>query len=420
LRNSKIIKKITLFLFLFSVLAPAGLSQNILSEQSNIKSLLSPEGKVLYGNEPNSILVIDYPENINRIEEYLKMVDIPPQQVLIEARIVEVRLEGEHALGINWSVFAENGGLTLGEFQVGSTYPGSPGDIEQNIDYKYTYYPPGTTTTQEEPFTIAILNEHMNAVLRMLSNTLDTNILSAPRITTINNRAAEIKIIESIPWAEPSVTVSETGVTTITWTSHFEEVGIVLRVVPTITEDGQISLLLQPEVSEQTGNFELTVTQGSSQIPYTIPIIDKRSVGTKVVVGNKQTLVIGGLIKETNTKGVTKVPILGDIPLLGWFFKSKKETKEKKELLIFVSPTIITPQVMARMEKEERLGIGKWYMKERVEREKAILEIEGEEKERVISHISDRKKLEELKRKVKDLINKINKINKRSKRRSLY
>jgi type II secretory pathway component GspD/PulD (secretin) len=305
----------------------------------------------------------------------------------------------------------------MGQFRVGSTYPGSPGALEQDINYKYTYYPPGTTTTQEEPFTIAIFDDNINVVLRMLSNSLDTNILSAPRITTVNNRPAEIKIIESIPWAEPSVAVSDAGTTTVSWTSHFEEVGITLRVVPTITEDGQISLLLQPEVSEQTGNFELTVTQGTSEIPYTIPIIDKRILGTKVVIGNKQTLVIGGLIKETHTKGVTKVPILGDIPGIGWFFKSKKDTKEKKELLIFVSPTIITPGVMARMEKEEKLGIGRWYMEDREEREKALLEVEGEEKEKVISHISDRQKLRELKRKVKNLINKINKINKRNKRR---
>ncbi len=371
---------------------------------SDIKSLLSSEGKVLYGSEPNSILVIDYPENLRRIEEYLKMIDVPPKQVLIEARVVEVRLQGENSLGINWQAFAEKGGFEIGQFRIGST-PGGP--LEQNIPYKSTYYPPGSTasTSVEEPFTITVFDENINVVLKALANSYDTNILSAPRITTVNNRPAEIKIIQKLPWAEPEVEMSDQGIA-ITWDINFEEVGIILKVTPTVTDDGKIAMELQPEVSEKVDDYQLTVVQGSTQIPYTVPVIDKRSADTKVVIGNGQTLIIGGLIKEKNIKGVTKVPILGDIPLLGWFFKSKKDTRDKTELLIFVSPTIVTPKVMAYMKNKEELGVGKWYFERRKKEEKRLKKLYQIKEKDLISRIdslekkiknfsSQRKKLEE-------------------------
>ena len=374
-----------LFLLFLHIYAWGGIA-------SNINSLLSSEGKILYGSEPNSILVIDYPENLKRIEEYLRMIDVPPKQVLIEARVVEVRLQGESSLGVNWQAFAEKGGFEIGQFRIGST---KGGPLEQNIPYKSTYYPPGSTA-EEEPFTITVFDENINVVLKALANSYDTNILSAPRITTVNNRPAEIKIIQKLPWAEPEVEMSDQGIA-ITWNINFEEVGIILKVTPTITDDGKIVMELEPEVSEKVGDYELTVVQGATQVPYTVPIIDKRSADTKVVIGNGQTLIIGGLIKEKNTKGVTKVPILGDVPLLGWFFKSKKDTKDKTELLIFVSPTIVTPQVMAYMKKKEELGIGKWYFDERKKEKKRIEETSWMEKKDLVF------KIESLEKKIKDI-----------------
>ncbi|MFH1339339.1 MAG: hypothetical protein ABIH40_05810 [Candidatus Omnitrophota bacterium] len=344
---------------------------------SDVQVLLSNQGKVLFGSEPNSIMVIDYPENIQRVQEYLEMVDVPAQQVLIEARVVEVKLQGEHALGINWSAFAEKGGFEMGQFRVGSTAGGA---LEQTIPYKPTYYPPAQTVTGEEsPFTVTIFDENINIVLKALANSLNTNILSAPRVTTVNNREAEIKVVQKLPWAEPEVEMSDAGIA-ITWSVNFEEVGIVLKAMPTISEDGKITMVLEPEVSEKVGDYELKVIQGEIEVPYTVPIIDKRSAQTKVIIGDGQTLIIGGLIKEKITKGVTKVPLLGDIPGLGWFFKSKRDIKDKTELLIFVSPTIITPQVLTRMATEEKMGIGKWYMQEREKKEKELSEYLPEEK----------------------------------------
>ncbi|MFA7677585.1 MAG: hypothetical protein WCY34_05380, partial [Candidatus Omnitrophota bacterium] len=319
---------------------------------SNVKKLLSGDGKVLFGDEPNSLMVIDYPENIQKVEEYLAMVDVSPQQVHIEARVVEVKLEGESSLGVNWTLFANKGGLKIGDFDM---YSGSPTDgITQAIPYKPTYYPPNTTTASETPFTLTIANDNINVVMQALANEYDTDILSAPSITTVNNREAEIRIIERYPWAEPEVSTTEGG-TDVGWTVNFEDAGIILKVTPTISENGKISMDIQPEVSEKTSDYTLTVTTPASEnIEYTIPIIETRQARTKVVVGNKQTLIIGGLIKNKAIEGETKVPLLGDIPYLGYLFKSKKKLYEKTELVIFVSPTVITSQEIDYVTSQER------------------------------------------------------------------
>lgn len=401
--------KTTLFSLLLSVLC--SLFSYVYGQEvsTDIKSLLSSQGKVVYGDEPNSIMVIDYPQNLQRVAEYLKAIDTPPQQVLIEARVVEVKLQKEHALGVNWSLFAEKGYMPLAsKFRVGSNPIAGlrPGPLTQTIPFKPTFFPPGQSTSgQETPFTISIFDDNINVVVQTLANSLDTNILSAPRVTTVNNRQAEIKIIQRLPWAEPTLTET-TGATggssvSVTWKINFEEVGIILKATPTINDDGKVAMVLEPEVSEKTSDLTLTVKQGDATQTYTVPIIDKRTASTKVVIGNGQTLIIGGLIKDKTTQGVSKIPLLGDIPGLGYLFKSKKDTRDKTELLIFVSPKIITPNEFVQMAKEENLLWNKNYPQERQRQIKKHIETEQEKKKK---HETLSTKAEMLSQKQKALI----------------
>lgn len=365
---------------------------------SDIKTLLSSEGKVLYGEEPNSIVVVDYPENIHRVTEYLEALDVAPRQVFIEARVVEVKLQKEHSLGVNWKAFMDRGYMPIGRFKAGAALTAAdlgvmPQNLEQTIGYKPTFYPPAQTADgQESPFTFAIFDDNISIVLKTLAASLDTNILSAPRITTVNNREAEIKVITKLPWAEPQVTVSDTGTVTVTWTVNFEDVGITLKVTPTINEDGNITMALAPEISEKVSDYRLTVTQGATSVPYTVPIIDKRTASTKVVVGNGQTLIIGGLIKDKTTGGESKIPFLGDIPVIGYLFKSTKNIKDKSELLIFVSPTVVTANEYVRMAKEKRYGLNKPYADEEEGKRRDIIKSEATEdrkKEKLIVQLEE-------------------------------
>lgn len=348
---------------------------------NNIKTLLSSEGKVLYGNEPNSIVVIDYPENIQRVADFLDILDTPPAQVLIEARVVEVKLQKEHSLGVNWKIFTDKGYMPMGRFKAGSSALGlQPGLLEQTIGYKSTYSPPAQTATGlESPFTFAIFDDNISLVLQTLAASLDTDILSAPRVTTVNNHEAEIKVVQSLPYSIPTLSVDE-GVTTIVWSEPtFVEVGITLKVTPMINDDGKITMSLEPEVSEKVSDYLLTARVGDESIDYSIPIIDKRNATTKVIIGNGQTLIIGGLIKDKTTKNISKIPLLGDLPFLGHLFKSEKNVKDKTELLIFVSPTIITPDQFVSMAKQERYGAGKRFVQDREREERIFAALEDKE-----------------------------------------
>ena len=357
--------------------ASATAAMAVITTPSSIKkstgdntNLLSKDGQILAGPEPNSIMVIDYPENLKQVEDYVKMVDVPPRQVLIEARVVEVHLTGENSMGINWNVFAKDGAqgpLKFGHFDIGQSITKG---LTQSIPYKTTDYPPGTSGTAETPFTFTISDENINVVLSVLSNNYDTTILSAPSITGINNHPAKIEVVKNLPYATPTFSTASTGTSTttpqVTWAVTFVPVGITLIATPTITDDGNIALDLHPDVSEHSSDYPVTASDSSGNtLKYTIPIVDSRTADTKAIVGNGKTLIIGGLISDTIIKGETKVPVLGDIPFLGRVFKSTKNTHDKTELLIFVSPTIITPKVVAKMMAQEKTGVGEWYNKEK-------------------------------------------------------
>ena len=366
-------KIISVFIFLLF------LSFNSYAQQvsSDISSLLSSEGKVLYGEEPNSIVVMDYPENLQRISEYLDILDVPPQQVLIEARVIEVRLKDEHALGINWNLLASQAGLKLGGYRLTSQ---SSSSLDQNLPFISIFPKPGDKTlTPLDPFTLAVSSNDINAVLKAMASSLDTDVLSAPRIVTVNNRPADISIIQKYPWSEPQLTTSDSGSTTVTWTVHWEDIGIILKVTPVINPDGNISMVLNPDISELVDSKTLKVQNGGTTLEYDIPIIDKRTASTKVIVGSGQTLIFGGLIKDRTEKNNYKVPFMGDLPVLGHLFKSEHTYKEKNELLILVSPTIINASEMTRMAKDTRYGVDYKYILDRERQDKMKLVLEDKE-----------------------------------------
>ena len=171
--------------------------------------------------------------------------------------------------------------------------------------------------------------------------------------------------------------------------------GIILKTTPIINDDGNITMVLNPEISDKISDYTLTVTQGTTSVPYTVPVIDKRSASTKVVVGSGQTLIIGGLIKEKNTKGETKVPLLGDVPYLGYFFKSKKDTVDKTELLIFISPTVITPENFTKMRKNKKFGLGRSFDDEKQKHEAYVLSFDTAQKAKEANTVRQLKALAE-------------------------
>ncbi len=238
-----------------SLMGQAKVSTKTESEGSPILKLLSKSGKVIPDTETNSFLVIDYPANLAMIKDYLKMADIPGKQILIEARIVEVKLAKEHSMGVNWSL------LTNKVFQLGSGLKSYGGVLYKLTSGEYTDNPEGqnlaidsngnyitihqglrqmipfrkpkweplkTGGIEQNPFTLGLFNDNIDVVLKCLATQLKTNILSAPKITTANNRRARIDVVKTVPYVEKveSEVDSDTNVTTYTYTYTYADEGV--------------------------------------------------------------------------------------------------------------------------------------------------------------------------------------------------
>ena len=164
----------------------------------------------------------------------------------------------------------------------------------------------------------------------------ETKILSEPKITAINGQEAKILVGYKEPFVTQTVSQTGTGTAVTAEQVTFLDVGVKLFVTPTIARDGYVQLKIRPEVSSKTGT--LTTAQKNE-----IPIVETSEVETQLLVKDGQTIILGGLIKEEKARDHQRIPILGDIPILGLLFRSTKETTRRTELLVFLTPRL-TPE----------------------------------------------------------------------------
>jgi len=262
----------------------------------------------------NLVLIVASPAVYQSLLELLKGLDAPARQVLIEATIAELTLVDDLKYGVEWYVKNkwkqdDYTVQTLGQLGLSSLGLG---------------------------FSFIGADQNFRAMLNAFASKNQTNILSTPRLTILDNREATIQIGEDIPIVTGEITSADlprTGETTpsILRNIQYRSTGIILKVRPTINSEGLLTLDINQEVSVPGA-----AGAGGS------PIILTRKINTAVVVGHGQTVALGGLIKENTGLIETKVPLLGDIPLIGHLFKNTAKTKEKTELLILVTPTILT------------------------------------------------------------------------------
>ena len=283
---------------------------------------------IIANKETNSIIVYSAPEEFKEIYRIIKELDIVREQVLIEALIVEISAEKSWNLGINWMLGGTSGGNSFG----GSSIMGSVPNFTSNSDY----IPSGKTSALPltQGFQLGFLsgNEALGFVLLNLSETdKNFNVLSTPQLLTVDNHEAELNVGSEIP------VTSNTRVTdsdSVYSTYEYKSVGIKLKITPHITKSSAITLDLYQEANDVLGATTST----------TLPTLQKRDIQTKVTVFDGKTVVIGGLIKNNKSVEETKVPLLGDIPILGWLFKYQSVTYTKTNLLVFITPHIVTKQ----------------------------------------------------------------------------
>lgn len=301
---------------------------------------------IIANKETNSLIINATPDEFKEIYNVIKQLDIVRPQILIEAMIVEINLESDWGLGIDWSLGGSSGkNLFAGQSLMGGIPDFSVPDA---LEDKTIAVP-----LSSETFSLGYMNDSSMLGFVLLNATgkdEKINIISTPHILTLDNHESEINVVEEI--AVPTNSrISEDN--TIYYTFEYKPVGLKLKLTPHITDGKKIVIDLYVETNQVLG--QTTTTTSGTIIP---PDLGKRDMKTKVIVIDGSTIVVGGLIKKSTTETEIKVPILGDIPLLGWFFKNKQKEDTKSNLLVFITPKIVTDSEKMKIitsEKEEEL-----------------------------------------------------------------
>ncbi|WP_421235964.1 type IV pilus secretin PilQ [Aeromonas sp. 601039] len=303
----------------------------LLSSEST--KLLSPRGAVSVDERTNVLVVKDTAEVISSIKRMLDILDIPVKQVVIEARMVTIDDGFDEALGVRWGVTKNDGhgNSTSGSIEGNDSSGNNDGSstiTRPSEKQRMNVNLPVTNAAGTLAFQVARLADGtlLDLELSALEKESKAEIIASPRVTTANQKPALIEQGTEIPYVESS----SSGATSVT----FKKAVLSLKVTPQITPDNRVIL-------------DLTVTQDTKG--ETVPTgtgdavsINAQSITTQVLVNNGETLVLGGIYQQTIKSDVTKVPLLGDIPGLGALFRKTTSENKKRELLIFVTPKIVT------------------------------------------------------------------------------
>ncbi|PYI90934.1 MAG: hypothetical protein DME97_15500 [Verrucomicrobia bacterium] len=296
-----------------------------------IAAQLSSKDAPQVDERTNTIFFRETRGNIDNVRKLLLQIDKPTKQVMIEARLVEVTANPRQSYGINW-------GGVLGGANNPQTlrFPTFSVDSSGKLQGKDFFFDKALNVLGGQ---FAILSApQLSVTMRALNEDSDAEFLANPRVVTADNMQAKIEIIRSQP--VPQMNFNEQTATAVFGGFQDKKFGNTLVVKPSVNKDNFITLAVKPEISNKVGDQFFTVPGGSGGTVAS-PIIDTRSLDSNVLIKSGDTLAIGGLLQDEVTKARTKVPIVGDIPILGYFFQERLNARTKRNLLVFVTPTII-------------------------------------------------------------------------------
>lgn len=279
---------------------------------TQVKDFLSARGKVVADTRTSALIITDITENLDRTTNLIKALDVPPQQVLIEGKVVEATDNLARQLGINWALSGEP--LYKGGAAFSPALNITPGAI-----------PATGLGFSISAGTMKYLGD-LTATLGLAESRSQAKVLSSPRVVTLNNETANIKQITQIPIKKDTVS---NGVTSTS--SEYKAIELSLEVTPQITASTDV--LLQINLKRE---FATEAQPGET------PPIESREAKTKVIVQSGQTAVIGGIYQNDELQTENGVPVMKDVPVVGWLFKNKTNRNSKRELLLFLTPRILT------------------------------------------------------------------------------
>lgn len=275
-------------------------------------------GSIKMDERTNKIVVTDYSEKLNEISQIVNAFDEKTPQVLIDAQIIEIKPSDTFKMGVDWEYWLKKNVRLL------ESLPTASGT---NI-LKIGMAAKGAASLGEQG--------EYKGVIDLLRTIGDTKILSSPRIAVVNNQEAKILIGTKQVYVSQTTSQSGTGTEVTADQVNFVDVGIKLYVTPTINREGFITMKIKPEVSSVKENY----TYGSPA--KTIPIVETSETETTVMIKDGVTIIIGGLKKDKREKTVNKIPIVGDIPLIGFLFRRTSDSTERTELVILLTPHILS------------------------------------------------------------------------------
>lgn len=314
--------------------------------KENIQETLTLDvGTLKIDEGTNKLIVTDYPEKMRQIEQMILAFDEKPLQVLIDAQIIEIKPSRKFNAGINWDYWIRKHFRTTQTFSIPTT----------STD-KLSIGTADSTVTQKGNF---------SGALEFLQTFGETKILSSPRIMVLNNHEAKILVGTKDVYITSTISQS-TGTSISAQTVEFVDVGVKLYVTPTINKLGYITLKIKPEISSSTRETIKTEDKETQ-----VPIVTTSEAETTIIVKDGVSIIIGGLRKISREKERKQIPVLGNIPVLGVFFRSKKDEWSKNELIILLTPRIVSGDKSIEMELREKIekGMGEHDVLEELKKE---------------------------------------------------
>ncbi|MBL8250751.1 MAG: type II secretion system secretin GspD, partial [Candidatus Competibacter sp.] len=303
----------------------------------------------------NSLVITAPPELIQSLRSVIAQLDVRRAQVLVEAIIAELSAEKTAELGVQWGAGGNNA-IGFTNFDAGNSSLANVLGVGRTLNsaLKDNLTIPSTTVDSiPKGLQLGVGGSNFGLLLSALAKDAGTNVLSTPTVVTLDNEEAEIVVGQNVPFVTGTYTTSTTSTPTGSnntsgglqsggpfQTIERQDVGITLKVKPQINEGNAVKL----EIAQEVSNVVPTATAATQG-----PTTNKRSIKTKVLVENGQILVLGGLIDETRSESAQKVPVLGDVPVVGNLFKYRDTNRLKRNLMVFLHPVILRDPVQSSL-----------------------------------------------------------------------
>ncbi len=290
---------------------------------ASIEKMKTSRGSINFDERTNTLIVRDISSNVDLFGEVISTLDTTTPQVLIEAKVIETTLNNTENLGIDWVIKATTTGAKRPHI-----WPFASRETSNK------FLPDAIPAASSTEFSYGTINfAQLQAVLELLRTRSNTNILSNPRIVTLDNQQAKIVVGSQYPIPTYTYNEQQARLQVSGW--EYKDIGIIFDVTPHVNQAGFVTLDIEPQITDILDFVTVENTQ--------LPRLSNETAKTQVMIKDGETLVIAGLIKDKLTDTKKKVPLLGDVPILGLLFQKSEKTKVKTDLLIFLTPHIITP-----------------------------------------------------------------------------